>query len=134
MAKKEVLNPTAKNYVFEVLKAVIVALIFSLVFILILALLIPALNIETTRLPILTQVIKGISILAAALLCLRLQGSFWLRGLIMGLVFVALAFIVFSLLDNVTFRWGLNILNDVAVGTVTGLISGVIASLIRKKK
>jgi len=130
----EIANPTAKHYMLEIIKAVILAIIISLAGILLLAFLIRALNIANHMLPIINQVIKGIAIFMSCLFALRLPKNGWMRGIVVGLVYVLLAFVIFSLLNGATFQMGLNILNDIAIGAVSGLVSGVAASLIRKRK
>ncbi|MCL2847966.1 MAG: TIGR04086 family membrane protein [Firmicutes bacterium] len=132
--REAVINPTSKHYTLEIVKAVVVAVILSLASILILAFLIPAINISNEALPIINQVIKGVVILVACLVALRLPKNGWLRGIIVGLVYVLIAFILFSLLAGASFDFGLTLLNDIALGAVTGLLSGIIASLIRKRK
>ncbi|MDE7464609.1 MAG: TIGR04086 family membrane protein, partial [Clostridiales bacterium] len=57
----------------------------------------------------------------------------WLRGMICGFIFVWLSFIVFSLLDS-KFEFGLALFNNCVLGTLSGLISGIIAVNIRKHK
>jgi len=132
--REQVINPTSKHYTLEIIKAVVVAVILSLASILILAFLIPAINISTEVLPIITQIIKGVAILVACLIALRLPKNGWLRGIAVGLVYVIVAFVLFSLLNGASFDFGLNVLNDIALGAVTGLLSGIIATLIRKRK
>ncbi len=135
MRKREVIaNPTAKNYTAEIIKAVVVAVIISLAAILIEALVVKFAGVPTGALPIINQVIKGVSILAACLICLRLPKNGWLRGIIVGLVYIVLAFVLFSLLNGAKFKFGLSILNDIALGAVSGLLSGIIAGVIRYKK
>ncbi len=119
------------NGILEILKAIILALIFSLVLILAASLIVKLANIETDYLPIINQVIKGVSILAACLICLKTPTGGWARGIIIGIIYIALAFVVFSLLNG-KFTFDLSILNDLAIGSVTGLISGIIAVNIRK--
>ncbi len=120
-----------KSAVFEVIKSVIVAVIISLVAILLVAFMIKLFNISTTAIPIINQVIKGLSVLIACLICIRTPSNGWIKGIVVGLLYVMLAFVIFSLLDG-QFKFGLNILNDVAIGGVTGMISGIIAVSIRK--
>ncbi|MCL2234740.1 MAG: TIGR04086 family membrane protein [Firmicutes bacterium] len=120
--------------VFEIIKAVIVAVIFSLVAILLMALFIRIFNIGEGAINIINQVIKGISILFACLICLRIPKNGWVKGLIVGLLYIILAFVLFSILDNGNFNFGLNILNDIAIGGVSGMISGILAVAIRRKK
>lgn len=120
-----------KSAVLEVVKTVIVAVIISLVAILLMAFLIKLFNISTAAIPIINQVIKGVSILAACLICIRTPSNGWIKGIVSGLLYIALAFVIFSLLNG-QFKFGLNILNDVAIGSVSGMISGIIAVSIRK--
>mgnify|MGYP001031213785 CR=1 FL=1 len=120
-----------KSAVFEVIKTVIVAVIISLVAILLMAFLIKLFNISTTAIPIINQVIKGVSILVACLICIKTPSNGWVKGIVAGLLYIMLAFVIFSLLDG-KFKFGLNILNDVAIGAISGMISGIIAVSIRK--
>lgn len=119
------------NGILEILKAIVIALIFSLILILLASLIVKLANIETSYLPIINQVIKGVSILASCLICLKTPSGGWARGIIVGVVYIALAFVVFSLLNG-GFTFDLSIINDLAIGSITGLISGIIAVNIRK--
>lgn len=127
--RKEV---TANNssYYFEIVKAVIISVIISLILILVAAFAIKIFSIESSIIPIINQVIKGISILLSALVCLKLPNNGWLRGIILGVLYIIFAFIIFSLLDG-EFKIGLCLLNDIALGAISGLISGIIAVNIR---
>lgn len=116
---------------WEIPKAIILAVIFSLLLILLASFIVKVANIETNYLPIINQVIKGVSILAACLLCLKTPSGGWARGIIIGIIYIALAYVLFSLLNG-HFTFDLSIVNDVAIGAVTGLISGIIAVNIRK--
>lgn len=120
-----------KSAVFEVLKAVIIAVIISLVGVLLAALVIKLFNISSGAIPIINQVIKGVSVLVACLVSLKQPQNGWLKGIIVGLFYTALSFVIFSLLNG-SFVFDLTILNDVAIGCVTGFISGIIAANIRK--
>ncbi len=115
-----------KSYAIEMLKALIIALIISLVAVLIMAFFIKVFNIPTSAISIINQIIKGLSILIAALIAFTLPKNGWLRGIIFGILYSLLTFVVFSLLDEDGFKIGLSLLNDVSLGAVTGLISGII--------
>jgi len=132
--KEAIANPTKKHYIIEIIKAVVTAVVISLAAILIMGFIIRAASIGTNALPIINQVIKGVAILIACLVCLRLPKNGWLRGIVIGLVYVFLAFIIFSLINGAQFSMDVSFLNDIAVGAVSGLLSGIIATLIRKKK
>lgn len=114
--------------VFEVIKALIIAVILSLVLVLVAALVIKLFNLKDGLIPVLNQVIKGISILLGCLIAVKGKSNNWLKGLIIGILYIALAFVIFSLLDG-EFSFGLHILNDIALGAVTGTVSGILAGL-----
>lgn len=119
------------SYVLEMIKALVIAIIISLIGVLLAALIIKLCNLPDKVIPIINQVIKGLSILIACLISFKLPHNGWVRGIVMGIFYIALSFVVFSLLDG-KFNFGLSLLNDVALGAVTGLISGIIAVNIRK--
>lgn len=122
------------SYMLEMLKALIVGLIISLILVLLLAFAIKIFNIATSAIPIINQVIRGVSILITVLFTFRLPKNGWLRGAIFGILYSLLTFVVFSLFDG-EFVFGLSLLNDVALGGVTGVISGILAvNLIRRKE
>lgn len=114
--------------VFEILKALIIAVILSLVLVLIAALIIKLFNLSNGAIPILNQIIKGLSILTGCLIAIKSKTNNWLRGIIIGILYIALSYVIFSLLDG-EFAFGLGILNDIAIGSITGLISGILAGL-----
>ena len=120
------------NYFLETIIAVFVALIISLILVVIAAFAIKLFNIADSAIVIINQVIKGLSILLAGIICLKLPNNGWLRGFFVGLVYVLLAFVVFSLLSG-EFTFGLSLLNDAVLGGVSGLISGIIAVNIHKR-
>lgn len=117
--------------VFEIIKSVIVAVIISLALILLAALLIKVCNIPTSAIPIINQAIKALSVLVACMVCLKTPQNGWLKGIAVGLAYIIIASVIFSLLDG-AFDWSLKILNDVAIGSVTGALSGIIAANVRK--
>ena len=120
-----------KWYVFEIIKAVIISLIFSLVFVLVAAFAIKFFNIPVGAVPIINQVIRSLSILLGCLIALRRPGHGWLRGIISGLLYSAIAFVLFSVMGD-GFTWDVSILNNTAVGMAAGLISGIMAMVIRR--
>ena len=103
-------------------------MILSLVLVLVAALVIKLFNLKDGLIPVLNQVIKGISILLGCLIAVKGKSNNWLKGLIIGILYIALAFVIFSLLDG-EFSFGLHILNDIALGAVTGTVSGILAGL-----
>jgi len=123
------------NYFIEMFKSLIVALILSLVLILIGAAAVMIFDISTSAIPIITQIIRGLSIVVAALFTMRLPKNGWIRGLVFGVLYTLLTFAVFSLMDTEQgFAIGMPLLNDIAFGAVAGLISGILSVNLRKGK
>ncbi len=127
MAKKR------SNYFLEILIAIFVAMVISLLSVVVAAFFIKLLNAPDKAIGIINQVIKGLSILLACLFCLRLPRNGWIRGFCVGIIYIAVAFVVFSLLSG-EFVFDLCLLNDCVLGGVSGLISGIIAVNIRKRE
>lgn len=121
-----------RGYVFEIVSANIIALIIALIAILLSALAVKLFNVSDGAIPIINQVIKSASIFIGCLVALKKPHSGWLRGIICGLTFVLLSYLVFSALQN-NFEIGLSLLNDCALGMVSGMISGIIAVNIRNR-
>lgn len=114
--------------VLEIVKALIIAVILSLVLVLLAALIIKLFNLNSNVIPIINQIIKGISILLGCVIALKSRHGCWVRGIIVGIFYIALAYVIFSLLDG-KFAFGIGLLNDVVLGSVSGMISGILAGL-----
>lgn len=114
--------------VLEVIKALVIAVIVSLALILVAALVIKLCNLKTEYIPVINQIIKGLSIVIGCVIAIKYKPNTWLKGIVVGILYIAVAFVIFSLLDG-EFVFGLNILNDVALGGITGMISGILAGL-----
>ena len=121
-----------RGYVFEIVKANIIALIIALFAILLSALAVKLFNVSDGAIPIINQVIKSLSIFIGCIVSLKKPHNGWLRGIICGFTFVMLSFLVFSALEN-NFVFGLSLLNDCALGMVSGMLSGIIAVNIRNR-
>ncbi len=115
-----------------VLKGVFWALTVSLLCVLIFAFIIKFTNISESAIMPINQVIKVLSILVGCFVASKkIKNNGWLWGLIIGVVYTLLAFLVFSILDG-EFRFTLSLLNDLVFGAVLGLISGIITFALRK--
>lgn len=132
MRSKKNVAKSDRGYVFEVVNANIVALIVALIAILLSALAVKLFNVSDGAIPIINQVIKSASIFIGCLVALKKPHNGWLRGVICGLTFVLLSFLVFSALQN-NFTFDLSLLNDCALGMVSGMLSGIIAVNVRNR-
>ena len=130
--KQKTLSLEPKWYLLEIVMTVVIALILSLLLVLLFAFLIKMLNLETDIIPIFICGIKIVSILTASIFCLKRPNVGWIRGASAGIIYILLSFFVFSILGG-EFTFGLGLLNDVAIGMVAGIISGVIAVNVRSR-
>ncbi|MCM1367382.1 MAG: TIGR04086 family membrane protein [Roseburia sp.] len=121
----------SRGYTFEIVKANIIALLVALGAVLLSALAVKLFTVPDTAIPIINQCIKSVSIFLGCVFSLKKPNNGWLRGLICGLIFALLSYVVFSALDA-EFVFGLGLLNDCVLGAVAGMISGIISVNIRK--
>ncbi|MCL2598662.1 MAG: TIGR04086 family membrane protein, partial [Firmicutes bacterium] len=77
-----------KNSVIAVFKGVIIAIILSLVAIIMQALALKFMNMNENLIPIVNQVIKGLSILLGCLFSIKGQKNGWLKGLVIGIIYM----------------------------------------------
>ncbi len=120
-----------RNYVLEIIKALIVALIITFLLVLLSALIIKIFAVSSSYICVFNQVIKGVSIFLGALVSLRRSGGGFIRGIIFGIAYILIAFVIFSCMNGY-FEFNISLLNDVAFGSVAGLISGIVAVNLRK--
>lgn len=122
------------SFLICILKGSLIATAASLVGILFFAFIIKIFGITDGFLKPVNQVIKCISILLGVFIALKNskeQGL--LKGVLIGLIYTVLAFVVFSALNG-SFKFDKSLLTDVLFGGITGAICGVIAVNLRKKK
>lgn len=111
----------------------IFALCASLVLVLALAFCLRFFGFSENALNIIVEIIKGVSILV---------GTFWalkhtkemglLSGILIGLGFTVVSFLVFSVLDGFTFDFSNTFLTNIIFGSIIGGISGIIAVNLKK--
>lgn len=107
-------------------KGILVALAVSLVSVLLFAVFLKFIDINTTWILTINQIIKIFSILIACYLINRKTKMNWLRGVVVGFIYGVITFLVFSLLAN-SFVFDLSLLYNILFSTLIGLICGIIA-------
>lgn len=122
-----------RGEMLEIVKGITIAMVISLVLVLLFALLIKFANIPTAAIVPVNQGIKAISLLVGAIFSFKTKAGGWRKGLILGIIYVALAYVVFSLLDG-TFKFDISLLYDAIMGALMGVVSGVIAVNLGKKE
>ena len=117
----------------NILKGSLVALSVSLVGILIFAFFIKYVAVPTEAIKPVNQVIKGISLLVGTFVALKKANQMGLiNGLLIGLCYTVIAFLVFSILDG-NFEFNKTLVNDLLFGGIIGGICGVIAVNLKRK-
>ena len=121
------------NILMAILKGSLIAVVVSLVGILFFAFIIKMFGITDQFLKPVNQIIKGISILLGVFGGLKAYKEKGLvLGLVIGLVYTLLAFLVFSTLNG-NFKFDKSLLTDVLFGGIMGAISGIIAVNLKGK-
>ena len=116
-----------------VLKGSLTAVVVSLVGILFFAFVIKLFGLTDSVLRPVNQVIKGISILLGSYFGLKKnKENGLLSGLLIGLLYTVIAFVVFSLLNG-GFSFDKTLLSDIIFGGIMGAICGVVAVNLKKK-
>lgn len=120
------------NIALCVVKGVATGLCIALVGILLFAFVLRFTNISDKIIAPVNQVIKGVSIFFGVFIGLKKHKEMGLlSGLLIGLFFTIVAFLVFSLLDG-AFCFDKALLNDIIFGSVIGAICGIICVNLKK--
>lgn len=122
-----------KKDFFEIFKGVIFSLIISVLTVIVFAIIVKFANLSSKTVEIVNIALKIISILAGTLLAVGSGRQGLFKGGIIGLLFVLVSYLVFSLING---SFSVNPLTafDVIFCLVAGLLSGVFAVNVRKGK
>ena len=116
-----------KTMLMSVLKGTLISIAISLVGILFFAFIIKLFGLGDGWIKPVNQIIKATSIMAGVFMSLKKdKNNGLLKGLIIGLTYTLLAFVVFSILNG-SLNIDKSLLTDVLFGGITGAICGVIA-------
>ena len=117
----------------EIVKGLTIAIIVSLLLVLTFALVIKMANLPNSYIAPVNQAIKALSLLIGSLFSFKIKSGGWKKGLLLGIFYILLAYAIFSLLDG-QFKFGISLLYDFLLGAAMGLICGVIAVNISRKR
>lgn len=110
------------------------ALVAALVFLALYAGGIKIFHISEMSIPVVSTVAKACCMLFGAWLAVRRHpAKGWLRGGLAGVLYVLLAFVIFSLIDG-DWSFGWPFLSDLLMGAVVGGIGGILFVNFRRKK
>ncbi len=115
-----------------VLKGSLCAICISLTLVLVFAFLLKFTNIPDSIIKPINQVIKGVSVFAGVFVGMKkLKELGLVSGLLIGLVYTIMAFLVFSILGG-SFVFDLSFLTDIVFGAIIGSICGIICVNLKK--
>lgn len=121
-----------KNIFLTGLKGSLISVCVSLVAILLFAFIIKLTGMSKGLIKVINQIIKVVSIFLGTFLILRKTGQKGLvTGIIVGLLYTIIAFVVFSIL-NEKFAFDITLLIDIIFGTIIGAICGAICVNLKK--
>ena len=130
--KARTLNNEKSGRLISLVKGVCAGLCVAMVSILLFAFVLRFTNVSDKLITPVNQVIKGVSIFFGVFVGLgKLKKNGLLYGLLIGLLFTVVAFLVFSLLDG-TFCFDRTFLNDLIFGSIIGAICGIICVNLKK--
>lgn len=122
-----------RSFLLAIIKGSLIALCISLVGILIFAFILKYASISDKAIRPINQIIKGVSVLVGVFVAMRKVDKMGLvGGLLIGIVYTMLAFVVFSILDG-NFEFNLTLLNDLLFGGIMGAICGIIAVNVKRR-
>lgn len=121
------------NSLLTILKGALNALIISLVAILIFAFIIKLTSISDALIKPVNQVIKVVSILFGSFMALKKSNEKTLfKGLLIGVCYIILAFVLFSTLNG-SFQISSLFVLDIVFGASVGVISAIICNVLKKR-
>ena len=120
-----------KHDIAVYIKAVLIAVITTMVAVLLFAVVLKFLDISNTAILTTNQIIKIASILLACFIVNKKHKINMLKGLIIGITYTIIAYLVFSILSS-DFGMDSRILYNLLFSAVIGLISGIIVKGIKR--
>lgn len=125
MGKSSVKNLFSNQIIADYLKGIIVALFISLALIVFFAFSLGWFDISDNFIPAITLAVKGVSVFVGSILAVKGDSKGLLKGSLFGLIYIVLAFLIFSLLSGV-FSITLNFVIDVIFASLLGGIVGIV--------
>lgn len=116
-----------------IIKASLVGVVSSIILVLLFAFILKFVNLGTSTITIVDQIIKIISILVAVFTLTKSRcDKLLLSGLITGAVYSVITFVVFSILNG-GINFGVAILTDIVFSTLIGGVSAILINLTKRK-
>lgn len=109
------------------------SIILSLVLVLICAMIAKIFTFDVGVVLILNVVIKVVALIVGEALSFRCAENGWIRGLLNGCLFAVLSNVLYGAISS-KISFGIDFLADLAVCAVAGLLGGIIAVNLRKRR
>lgn len=115
------------------LRGATISLIIAMALILVFAFVVKLANLAEGMINPINQIIKIVSIFFGVLSSTKKGTKKWfIKGLIVGLLFSVLSFLMFSILNNFTFSFTPSLFWDILLGTLVGGLCSIIVYYIKK--
>ena len=130
---KEKIKNFNLSSVFNIIKSSLIGVVFSIILVLGFAFVLNFIDLSSTIVSLVSQIIKIISIFITVIVLNKAtNGKLIIKAIIAGAVYYLITFIIFSLLNG-----GINfsgeIISDIVFSAIIGAISAVIVNLLSKK-
>ncbi|MCE5235733.1 MAG: TIGR04086 family membrane protein [Clostridiaceae bacterium] len=115
-----------------ILKGALIASACSIALIVLFAVVLKQEWANSDSIPVANSVIKVLSAALAAFIATRkCKKRCWLTGLLAGLIYTLLAFMVFSILSD-SFSFSLALLSDMGIGALSGMLTAMLVQMLRR--
>ena len=120
-----------KSMAFSILKGTVVSCVAAFVFMILFALVLRFTNLSGNVIAPVNMVIKILSLFIGMKFACKQEGSPLIKGAIIGVCFILVAFLLFSVMDH-SFQPQAGLLYDIALGAAVGFIWGAIFRFAKK--
>ena len=118
------------NFLFQIIKGVIISIIICLVSVLVFAYAIKLFSLPSSIIKPVNQVVKVVAVTIGCLLSVRPPKGF-VKGLLIGFFSVFLEYLIFGIISK-SLGFGVSEVLDLLFGGVMGILAGIICSNIKK--
>ena len=130
---KEKLKKLNLATISNIVKASLIGVVVSILLVLLFAFVLKFVDMSSSVISIVDQVIKILSILAAVLTLNKIDNEGLLfKGLLVGVVYAIITFVVFSTLNG-GFNLSGAILSDIIFSTLVGGVAGILINIVKNK-
>lgn len=117
----------------NILKCCLVAILFTLIGIVILAVVLKFVDLNSTTINYINDVIKGVAIFIM-MLCIKRNNEekLLLKAILAGAIYALLGFVIFSILNG-SFMFNLGFVYDLLFSVIVAVIASIILNILKRK-